>query len=236
MPNTIKCDHCGADLPAKTLEFGGREVQIGYEFCHCPGATAERVARMEEERLREIAREAEELDRKCTAAGIPKRYMHAEHERAEDIAGAVLDGQGFYIYGNQGTYKTTLAMAAARVLVARGAVVRVCVVPNLMEAMRSRTAEDRAVTERLSTCGVLILDDLGKESPTAYACERLFSIINDRYNAMLPVIVTSNYSRGEIARRLSEGDVGPSIASRLVETTRIVHLDGADRRLHRGQD
>ena len=234
MPNTIKCEHCGADLPAKTVEFGGREVQIGYEFCHCEGATKERMVNMERERLREIEEAARELDRKCAAAGIPKRYMRADHDKAEAVAAAVEDGQGFYIYGGQGTYKTTLAMAVARILVARGAVVRVCVVPNLMEAMRSRTAEDRAVTERLSTCGVLILDDLGKESPTAYACERLFSIINDRYNAMLPVIVTSNYSRGDIARRLSEGDVGPSIASRLVETTRIVHLDGADRRLCRG--
>ena len=234
MPNTIKCDHCGAELAAKTVEFNGHEVQIGYEFCHCDGAIAERVAKMEEERLRELEREAAEVDRKCAAAGIPKRYMRAEHEKAQAMAEAVEAGQGFYIYGSQGTYKTTLAMAAARLLVARGAVVRVCVVPNLMEAMRSRTAEDRAFTERLSTCGVLILDDLGKESPTAYACERLFSIINDRYNAMLPVIVTSNYSRGDVARRLSEGDVGPSIASRLVETTRIVHLDGADRRLCRG--
>lgn len=234
MSNTINCPHCGAELPAKTVEFNGRCVPIGYEFCHCEGAVAERVARMREEQEREAAREAEEIRRKCVAAGIPKRYLDAEHPNAEAVAEAVEAGQGFYVYGEQGTLKTTLAMAAARLLVARGVQVRACVVPNLMEAMRSRTAEDRALTERLSTSQVLILDDLGKESATAYACERLFTIINDRYNAMLPVIVTSNYSRGEIARKLTEGDVGRSIASRLVETTRIVHLDGADRRLCRG--
>ena len=81
---------------------------------------------------------------------------------------------------------------------------------------------------------MLVLDDLGKEAPTAYACERLFDIVNERYNAMLPIVVTSNYSRGEIARKLTEGDVGRSIASRLCEMTRSVHMDGTDRRLANG--
>ena len=100
--------------------------------------------------------------------------------------------------------------------------------------MRSRSAENRAATDELARCRVLVLDDLGKEAPTAYACERLFDIVNERYNALLPVIVTSNYTRGEIAQRLVEGDVGRSIASRLCEMTRRVHVDGEDRRLRHG--
>ena len=83
---------------------------------------------------------------------------------------------------------------------------------------------------------MLILDDLGKEaSNTAYACERLFAIIDKRDKAMLPTIVTSNYRLSEIAKNITEGAVGVAIASRLASSCKQVPLEGPDRRLN-GQD
>ena len=127
-------------------------------------------------------------------------------------------------------------MAAALQLIETGRRVMAVATYDLMDAMRSRKDEDRALFERAAGCDVLILDDLGKEaSNTAYACERLFAIIDKRDKAMLPTIVTSNYRLSEIAKNITEGAVGVAIASRLASSCKQVPLEGPDRRLN-GQD
>ena len=230
-----RCEFCGEPLERNTVTFGGVERAVGWKGCHCEAAARARVERMEAERARQEAEARAQLEGRLRKAGVPERYLLAEDGRADAMAAAIAEeGQGFYIDGTQGTGKTRLAMAITRVLVAQGEPVKVRIAPNLMEAMRSRSVENRESTEELARCRVLVLDDLGKEAPTAYACERLFDIVNERYNAMLPIVVTSNYTRGEIAQKLTEGDVGRSIASRLCEMTRRVHIDGPDRRLHHG--
>ena len=140
-------------------------------------------------------------------------------------------------YGPSGTGKTTLAMAAGLLLIEAGRKVFAVSTYDLMDAMRSRKAEEREVFDRAASCGVLILDDLGKEaSNTAYACERLFAIIDKRDKAMLPTIITSNYRLSEIAKNITKGAVGVAIASRLAASCKQVALEGEDWRLKHGQD
>lgn len=68
---------------------------------------------------------------------------------------------------------------------------------------------------------VLVLDDLGAgRPPTPFALEQLEILIDRRYQAMLPTIVTSNATTTrELAARLGHEDpiAGKRIASRLVE-------------------
>src|SRR5690606_312260 len=40
------------------------------------------------------------------------------------------------------------------------------------------------------TFDLVVIDDLGTESPSDYKTGRLFALLNERYNAMLPTIVT----------------------------------------------
>lgn len=228
------CEHCGQPLAPMTVNALGREHRIGWMPCHCDAATAERIAAMQAEQERErMEKRAADLQRRRDA-GIPERYLCAESENAPAIADLWSEDIGFYIDGPQGTGKSHTAAAVMIRLMNLGYSARFVVVPDLMEAMRTRKVEDRDLTGLLCTVDVLILDDLGKETPTAYACERLFHIVNARYNANLPIGVTSNFTRGEIAQRLTEGDVGKSIASRLCGMTQRIHLDGIDRRLRHG--
>lgn len=195
------------------------------------------MRRKEAEEAERRAREEAEEARQLCRAGIPPRYREATHAYAGKMANMARDGQGFYIHGPNGTGKTTLAMAAGIILVHMGVGVCVLSTYDLMDAMRSRRDEDRALFERASTCDVLILDDLGKEaSNTAYACERLFAIIDKRDKAGLPTIVTTNYLLSEIAKKITEGAIGVAIASRLRGSCKQVPLDGDDWRLKNGQD
>lgn len=244
-PEPIACEHCGAPRQPRIVlkedgtpyEVGGVPAFFGWEECSCPRAEDERRAKADAE-----AREAAEARRKAMmqaveASGIPPRYREAEHPWAAKMADDAAGGQGFYITGPNGTGKTTLAMAAGLRLLGAGRKVFAVSTYDLMDAMRSRKAEEREVFDRAASCAVLILDDLGKEaSNTAYACERLFAIIDKRDKAMLPTIITSNYRLSEIAKNITEGAVGVAIASRLAASCKQVALEGEDWRLRNGQD
>jgi DNA replication protein DnaC len=66
--------------------------------------------------------------------------------------------------------------------------------------------------EQIRNARVLILDDLGTQYATAWAQEKLFQILNHRYNAQLPTIVTSNLGVDRIDERLRMRLTDPAIA------------------------
>jgi DNA replication protein DnaC len=74
--------------------------------------------------------------------------------------------------------------------------VEFCVVPDLLELLRSSFREDAPggqfdqIFEAARTTPCLILDDLGVHSATPWAQEKLFQILNYRYNAKLPTVIT----------------------------------------------
>ncbi len=114
--------------------------------------------------------------------------------------------------GRFGTGKTHLAAAIANYALAHGIDVIFQPVPDLLDQLRmgyGNTAdsyEDRF--DRFRTIPLLILDDLGAQSPTAWAEEKLYQIINYRYVNKLPTVVTSNVNMrdwdGRIASRLRD--------------------------------
>lgn len=240
MTSTIRCEFCGAELAERYIDSPVKQmgknqspqrIRIGTEMCGCEGAQRDRIERMALEDARAAEARAAKLAQKMRSSGVPERYLCAEHEMAPSMADSVAMGQGYYIDGPQGTSKTHLAYSVACICIGKGIKTACMSSVDLMEAYRFRRDGEADLTRRLTTCKLLVIDDLGKESPTKYACERLFAVIDSRYNSMRPVIVTSNYKRGEIARKLTEGDVGRSIASRLHEITQSIHLEGPDRRL-----
>lgn len=115
--------------------------------------------------------------------------------------------------------------------------VRFAVSTSLLESRGSRQGRQVAGRRPWPGCDLLVIDDLGKEGAgTPRAAERLFDLVNDRYNRSTllhprPTLVTSNFRRGELPRMISEGGAGLAIASRLSETTEAVEMGGPDRRL-----
>lgn len=232
------CPFCGEIRPMRKIPCSFTSdgwMNIGVSLCDCEEAKAERE-RIERDEAEKQQREAlrkrkERLER----AGVPLRYRDALHPDARYLARQVNNGESVFIYGPNGTGKTTLAMATVRFLLSYEVDAFCLSTYDLMDAMRSRKDEDRALFDRATSCGVLVLDDLGKEaSNTPYACERLFAIIDKRDKEMKPVIITSNYKLSELAKNITEGDVGVAIASRLKGSCKQVPLEGEDRRLTRG--
>jgi len=133
------------------------------------------------------------------------------------------------ILGETGRGKTHLAAAIGHYLCARGIDVEFCVVPDLLELLRSSYREDAAVGqfdqifEAARTTPCLILDDLGVHSATPWAQEKLFQILNYRYNAKLPTVIT-------VGRALD--DLPDSWVSRMYDTkvSMIFEIEAPDYR------
>jgi DNA replication protein DnaC len=70
-----------------------------------------------------------------------------------------------------------------------------------------------------------VLDDLGREKVTDWASERLYVLVNERYNALRPTVVTSNYPPDVLADRGYD-----ALISRLVEGSSAVVISATDYR------
>jgi DNA replication protein DnaC len=116
--------------------------------------------------------------------------------------------QGWLILkGNYGCGKTHLAAAIANYQLKHALPVLFVVVPDLLDHLRAAFSPDSAVTfdrrfETVRTAPLLILDDLGSQSSTPWAQEKLYQILNYRYNAQLPTVITTNCELEELDARL----------------------------------
>lgn len=189
------------------------------------------------------------------ASKIPALYVgktfedyevDAENEGAVTWAKKIVSensGQSLFISGNVGTGKTFLAAIIAQELMKLGRSVIFQAVPKLLDNLRdsydekSEVKMDKLISE-LEKVDVLVLDDLGTEVSTEWAVERLFLILNERYQEEKQTLITSNYSLSELAERLNNpkkaqkrGVSGDRIASRIKEMCKRTVLKGADRRL-----
>jgi DNA replication protein DnaC len=109
--------------------------------------------------------------------------------------------------GHYGSGKTHLAAAIANYRNDQGFPVLFVFVPDLLDHLRaafnpqSQVRYDKRFDE-VRTAPLLMLDDLGTESATPWAKEKLYQIINYRYVARLPTVVTTAYKIEELDLRL----------------------------------
>lgn len=118
------------------------------------------------------------------------------------------DPQGWLILiGGYGCGKTHLAAAIANQRVERGQPTLFVTVPDLLDHLRAAFSPDSEIDydqrfEEVRTAPLLILDDLGTHSATPWAQEKLYQIVNYRYNARLPSVITTNHRLEDLDRRL----------------------------------
>jgi DNA replication protein DnaC len=110
--------------------------------------------------------------------------------------------------GSYGCGKTHLAAAIANHCLAHGQPVLFLNTPDLLDYLRETFAPSAGSTyserfDEIRTAPLLILDDLGTESPTNWAVEKLYQIINYRYNARLPTVITTNRELKDIDQRVA---------------------------------
>lgn len=208
---------------------------------------------------KELAEEQELRKQKIESilgkSGIKKRYLSrtidsfsvtAENKKSFEVATDYIknfreyftQGKGLYLEGPCGTGKTHLAIAIALAIINTGVPV-ICktsidILGDIKRCYeRNSEVTEEEVLEAYKTVDLLIIDDLGKEQVTEWSVPVLYSILNERYEALLPTIITTNYNTTALAEKLSaKGDTetAAAIISRFVESYKRVTMAWADYR------
>lgn len=206
-----------------------------------------------------IAEEQEQKRRKIEAilgrSGIKKRYLSRSFEnfivndvnrKAYEIAKSYVDnwqenkdkGEGLYFEGTCGTGKTHLAVAIAMKLITQGVPVICKTSIDLLASIkqsyeRDSTVNEEDVIEAYNTVDLLVIDDLGKERATEWSVPILYRIINDRYENMLPTIITTNYNTDDLIDKLNasnDNEKAEAIISRFKGSASCVTMAWEDYR------
>lgn len=175
------------------------------------------------------------------ATARPYRYRDATctHPQARQWADRAVDDirdAGFLLLtGGVGTGKTHQAYGALRRIAEAGPrryELIATTAPDMYGLLRPGGSQQTTEHElkRLATVPLLLLDDLGTEKASEWTEEITYRLINERYNACLPLIATTNLpirapGGNDLASRLGE-----RITSRLSGETTVVPLTGPDLR------
>lgn len=143
-------------------------------------------------------------------AGLHEKHRQNLRSALEQAKAYAARPDGWLVItGGYGCGKTHLAAAIAHAQIEAGNRVLFVTAPDLLDHLRgafapSEDADDTYSSrfEQVRTVPLLVLDDIGVESPTPWANEKLYQILNHRYNSRLPTVLTTNHSLEELELRL----------------------------------
>jgi DNA replication protein DnaC len=131
-----------------------------------------------------------------------KNAFEAARDFAEHPRGWLL------LTGPYGCGKTHLAAAIGNYQASMGFPPLMVSVPDLLDHLRATFSPNSTVSldrrfEEVRTSRLLILDDLGTQSATPWAREKIYQLFNYRYNAELPTVITTSSKSEELDPRLN---------------------------------
>jgi DNA replication protein DnaC len=244
-PEGCWCLGVGGSQPS--FLYGGRDVSVRVlaKYCSCPESQARRAldqakqavlrqAECDERAERFVEKlplrlQAFTLDTYPTATAPQKALLKTLRAWQESLDGN--DAPAFpwlLLRGPFGTGKSALAGALAADCLRRGSdrSALFVPVPEFLDRLRHTFGDDareseRKVMQQLQDVDVLVLDDLGAERQTDWVTERLYVLVNHRYDHDNRTIITTNLTPEELGV-----SVGKRTMWRIVENAQFVSLDG----------
>ena len=231
----IYCGKCHTPVQCR-ITFEGRE-RIMPCICKCQ--------KEERERQEQRMKEEEQLlyVRRLKAAGIQERHLQdwtfasatdtpsvqMAKRYTENWKKVKAENLGLLLWGDVGTGKSFLAACIANALLEKGVPVLMTNFSKILNQMGAMYSDERyRYIASFNRFSLLIIDDLGIERNTEYALEQVYAVIDERYKAGLPLIITTNLTISQL--RNPEDVAHARIYSRILEMCTPVHVPGLDRR------
>lgn len=232
----LHCGKCHTPKQCVVNVFG----QIRKPMCMCKCA----VEKMEKEEEERKARDLQFRVERYRRMGFPesdmqswtfenddmsnKRLTRAMRNYVYNFSKMLKDGKGLLLYGTVGTGKTYAACEVANALIDKGYPVLVTNFARLTNTLQGTYEGKQEYIDSLNRFALLVIDDLGAERKSEFMQEMVYNIIDSRYRAALPLIVTTNLTIQEI----KEPDVISNlrIYDRLLERCFPIIVEGANRR------
>lgn len=232
----LYCGKCNTPKQTRVEVFG--KVRTPYCLCKCE---VEKRQKEDEERER-IA--FEKRIQNMRRVGFPddemQKWTFEKDDRAnEHITGVALkyvenfetmrgSGKGLVFYGTVGTGKTFVAACIANALIDKGFPCLVTNLSRLINTISGMYDGKQEYIDGLNRFSLLVIDDLATEADTEYRNEIVYNIIDSRYRAGLPLIITTNLTGEEMK---NAADIKKQrIYSRIFETCIPLEVKGVDRR------
>ena len=220
-------------------EMDGSIVECSREEGH-PRYDKDAVIKRVPGKIQELAGEAQRLKK---ASDLGKRFSNrtfsnfdkSKCEEAHKAAWAYSQRENLFeseknsllFLGDVGTGKTHLAAAIANEFIGRDIPVLFGTFIDHLQKIKdefNNTSLDTYLS-KMKSIPILVIDDLGKEKRTDWSQQMLFTIINYRYEHMLPTIITANFDDSGLMNH-----VGNATVSRLNEMSTAIHMNGEDYR------
>ena len=234
----IMCGTCHArkQMILEVPYVGTRTVPV---MCECEKARMEaeearKKAEAEQARINELRRVG------ITSAQYARMTMAADDGQAPNMtalasryvekrAEMYKENIGLLLHGGTGGGKTFWAAAIANAMIDNGMSAMITTIPQLITAMsRDFESEKAYILDKISRVGFLVLDDIGFERQTSYAAEKMYEIIDARYQAHRPLIITTNLSLDEILN--PQQMEYKRVFDRIIEMCQPVHVSAEGRR------
>lgn len=200
------CANCGGAVQC-VVEFAGITKIVP---CICACEKERRDAEEKKRQAEGLARRVaylradgfhDEIMQQWTFAndnGSNPRIFEALKKYVSNFEEFYHDGRGLLIYGNIGTGKTYGAAAVANALIDNGVSVLMTNFSRIINQLQETFDRRQQKIDNLNQYELLVIDDLGAERSTDYTNEIIYSVIDARYRAGKPLIVTTNLSMSEL--------------------------------------
>lgn len=232
----LYCGQCNTPKQCKVELFG--KERVVYCLCQC------RVEKREAERIEQLKAEKALHIQKLRRLGFPDTEMQGwtfdkddkSNEEISKVAHNYVDnfeemkkrGKGLLLFGPVGTGKTFISACIANALIDKG---NACLVTNfarLVNTIQGMFDGKQEYIDSLNKFDLLVIDDLASERDTEFMGEIVLNIIDSRYRAHLPLIITTNLTSKELKHPAEIRK--QRIYSRLFEMCVPIQVNGTDRR------
>ena len=223
-----KCKFCGKELKPIGLDYLYTNISpdsIEYERCTCNESNEywnKIDLKFLEQKKKEHYRES--INQFYSQNYISKRLKDYnfknfkvtdsnknEVEIAKDYTKKCIENKqenGLIITGNTGVGKTHLAASIANKLIENDKIVLMGRLTTLLdmikETFRDNTKSENELIELYSNVDMIIIDDLGTEKISQWALEKLYTIIQNRNENGLPIIITTRFDKQGLIERFSQ--------------------------------
>ena len=198
------CSVCGEPKFCK-INFRGKELTVGC-MCKCEN---ERLKADEDRDIADAKRQKRERcfkDKKCYEWTFDnddkanEKVSAALRRYVKDFEEHKANGQGLLLWGRVGSGKSFLAGCVANAVIDEGYSALMTDFPTIINRLQANFDNKQEIIDMLNRYALLVIDDLGVERNSEYVREQVYNIINARYKAKLPMVITTNLPLEEIAR------------------------------------